>query len=66
MSVCKSHTHLRKSIKIWRLGLFVSAKMADPMIEIIDCDEEYIRLLGLCGKCNSQWVKAAQRVKAAQ
>lgn len=46
MRVGERHTHRCESIKIWRLYLRMSAQRADPVVQIINGDEEDVGSAG--------------------
>ena len=45
MSIGEGCTHGRETVNIWRFRLRVSNEMADPMIQVINRDEEHIGLI---------------------
>ena len=45
MGIGKGCTHGRETVNIWRFRLRVSSEMTDPMIQVIDGDEEHIGLI---------------------
>ena len=44
MSVRKQHPACSKTVKIWRLGLRVTAEAANPIIQVVYRDEQDVRL----------------------
>jgi hypothetical protein len=47
VGVGKGHSHLGKSVEVGRDRVRMAAKRADPVVQVIDDDEENVRLLGL-------------------
>lgn len=50
MAVGKADAARRKPVDVWRFGLLVAARVADPMVQIIRDDEENIRPFRLFGE----------------
>ena len=44
MGLFKEHAALGKGIDVWCLSLRVSTEATDPVIQVIYCDEQYVRL----------------------
>ena len=46
MSIGEKNSLTCETVHIWRLRLRMTAKDADPVVEIVNGDEEYVGLLG--------------------
>ena len=44
MGLFKKYTTIGKGIDVWCLSLRVSTEATDPVIQVIYCDEQYVRL----------------------
>ena len=44
MGLLKKHTPFGERVDIWSLGLWMATQTSDPVIQIIYCDEQNIRL----------------------
>ncbi len=44
MGLLKKHTPFSERVDIWSLGLRMAAQTSDPVIQVIYCDKQYVRL----------------------
>ena len=44
MGLLKKHTPFSERVDIWGLGLWMATQTSDPVIQVIYCDEQYVRL----------------------
>jgi hypothetical protein len=59
MRVRKKDTPRNQTVEIWCLGLWMPAQRPNPVVQIVDCQEQHIRMsdrwgfLGWAGRCKS-------------
>ena len=44
MGLLKKHTPFSERVDIWGPGLWMATQTSDPVIQVIYCDEQYVRL----------------------
>tara|TARA_A100001037_G_C14997633_1_gene565481 strand:- start:527 stop:715 length:189 start_codon:yes stop_codon:yes gene_type:complete len=49
MGVAKKHSSVSKAIDVWSKGLGMAAEAPHPVIQVIHCDEQDVRLMRILG-----------------
>jgi hypothetical protein len=61
MRIGEQYSTLGQSVEIWRVNIFATAEAVDPVVEVVDCNEQHIRasMSGFGGGC--EWGQAGHR-----